>query len=101
MKCEDCKYWLKPEKDDEFASKIARDFGTCKKIAFREEVGGWDKDYENWDIKPEFADLTAICADGEEYIAYVLTKPEHFCSMFSATTSTPRPSVAGDRRDDG
>lgn len=86
MRCDNCQYWTAPDRTDEFASAIEREFGQCSRVPHSEDVGGWDWDDGDgkWKLDPKYADRTAIARDGSGYHAHLETKAEHFCAMFKA-----------------
>ena len=79
--CDTCKHWTPPE-TDKWASAIDREFGHCNATPFREDAGGWDDDYENWTLKKEHENATAIVSDASGYHAALSTRGRHFCAMW-------------------
>ena len=73
MQCKTCKHWVAPDRD------YMEGFGKCKGTPEQ-----WD--YKRFDAKGEIVgdpSITALVEDGSAYYAGLLTRPEHYCSMYS------------------
>jgi hypothetical protein len=83
--CATCKHWEGVKSElDEYATRIEKEFGYCRATFFKEDVGGWDEEYMEWAIKPEFAHATALVSDASGYAASLSTRPTHYCAMWEA-----------------
>ena len=83
-RCDQCRFWTPPDAT-EYWHPVRSVMGECKKTPQLEDMCSWDIDGEGetvWAITPEHERATATTVDGSGYYSGLLTKPEHFCSMW-------------------
>lgn len=80
MKCSTCKYWVAPDPEPWMTDELDMTFGKCVKTKHDQEVCKWSDDYD-WVIVDK--ELTAVVQDGSGYMARLLTKADHGCTMWS------------------
>lgn len=78
MNCATCKHW---ELREEYEHGHSQGLGECRAVPMLWDMTEWRDDADERVFKAEAAQFTAFAQDGSDYKAYLLTKPEHGCTM--------------------
>ena len=81
MKCATCKHW---SPSGQYETGHSQGMGSCGATPMFWDHTEWNDDGERI-IKPDSAHITAFVQDASDYSATLYTRPEHGCTMHTAT----------------